>query len=273
MTYLDKYWHCLVQLRGATGRDYAVENDLTFSELERRIVTPWHKGAPFPVAGKVVTDRADVETIKIAHTPQPQQVYGDEHDARMQASGIADMATDRRRIPLNRGKDYTHELLFETLAARAPEPDVGLILRLCERVPRAAQILGSRQRGKAAFVVSDEYDVQDLLHALLRAYLKYTVSEEPLGKVAGAKSGRPDVAIEDLGVLIEAKYVRGPQDQTRLVEEFAQDLLLYSKWAALKHFVYLCYNSSDLRDPEALEKLEGEQNVGGRQFRVYVVLA
>ncbi len=250
-----------------------MENDLTFSELQRRVLTPWHKGVPFPVAGTIINNRNDVQTIKIAHTPELQKVYGNEHDARMRAGGIVDMATDRRCIPLDRGKDYTHELLFETLGARAPEPDVGLILRLCERLPRAAQILASRKRGKASFSIADEYDVQDLLHATLRAYLKYTVTEEPLGKVAGAKSGRADIAIEDLGVLIEVKYVRGPQDQARLVEEFAQDLLLYSKWSLLEHFIYLCYNSADLRDPEALEKLEGKQKVGGREFQVYVVLS
>src|SRR6266511_1386139 len=144
----------------------------------------------------------------------------------------------------------------------APEPDVGLLLLLCERLQRAAQILASRKRGKASFSIADEYDVQDLLHATLRAYLKYTVTEEPLGKVAGAKSGRADIAIEDLGVLIEVKYVRG-----------AQDLLLYSKWSLLEHIIYLCYNSADLRDPEALEKLEGKQKVGGREFPVYVVLS
>ena len=72
---------------------------------------------------------------------------------------------------------------------------------------------------------------------------------------------------------LKAASRRSVQDQARLVEEFAQDLLLYSKWSLLEHFIYLCYNSADLRDPEALEKLEGKQKVGGREFQVYVVLS
>jgi hypothetical protein len=35
----------------------------------------------------------------------------------------------------------------------------------------------------------------------------------------------------------------------------------------------LIYNSARLRDPEALEKLSGWQEVGGRRFEVNVVLA
>jgi DpnII restriction endonuclease len=273
MAYPDNYWHCQVQLRGATGRDYAVENDMTYADLERRILIPWRKGAAFPVAGKVVSARDQVEVIRITRTDRPKDHYAAIHNERMRNSGISDLATDRRLLPLGEGQDFTNELLFEALDATPPEPDVGLMLRICERIPRAARILASRQRGNAPYVVADEYDVQDLLHAVLRCYLKYSIAEEPLGKVAGVKGGRADIAVEDLGVIIEVKYVRSPKDQVRLVEEFAQDTLLYSQWAPLKHFIYLCFNSQDLRDAEALTTLAGEQERNGRRFRVYVVLA
>jgi len=103
--------------------------------------------------------------------------------------------------------------------------------------------------------------------------IKYTVHEEPLGKVGGAHSGRADVAIEEIGTLIELKYVHGPDDQRRIVDEYANDLLLYTKWPHLKHFVYLVYNSQDLRDPEALDKLGGPQNNNGVTFTAHVVLS
>lgn len=107
----------------------------------------------------------------------------------------------------------------------------------------------------------------------MRAYLKYSVQEDPLPKVAGAKSARADVSIEELGILIELKFVRGPDDQKRLFEEFSQDLVLYARWPHLRTLIYLVFNSADLRDAEALEKLSGEQEVGGRRFAVKVVLA
>jgi hypothetical protein len=94
-----------------------------------------------------------------------------------------------------------------------------------------------------------------------------------MGKVAGVRSGRADIAIEDLGTIVEIKFVRGPEDQRRIVEEYSNDLLLYTRWAPLKHLVFMVYNSQDLRDPEGLEKLGGPQNVNGVNFNVYMVLA
>ncbi len=57
------------------------------------------------------------------------------------------------------------------------------------------------------------------------------------------------------------------------MDEYSNDLLLYTKWPHLKHFIYLVYNSQDLRDPEALEKLSGPITMNGVAFTAHVVLA
>ena len=170
------------------------------------------------------------------------------------------------------GTDYTSQLLFETLSSSAPEPDIAMLLRICERLPNSARILATRRRGKQSFELKDEFDAQDLLHSLIRGYFKFSVQEEPLGRVAGGPSSRADIAIEDVGTIIEIKYVHGPADQNRIVEDFAKDLLLYAKWPPLLNFIYLVVNSQDLRDPEALEKLAGDHIVTDKKYRVYVVL-
>jgi hypothetical protein len=196
MAFPERYWHCHVQLIGQ--KNYAVVNDLSFDELQRQIVDPWHRGVQFPVGGLVVRSRDQVEKIKIAHTLRAKEDLANEFFAQKRAQGINDWATNAKLIPLWRGTDHTHELLFATLEGSIPEPEVGLILQLCKRLPAAARILAKRRKGKRRFTITDEYDAQDLLHAVLRAYLKYTVHEEPLGKVGGAHSGRADVAIEEL---------------------------------------------------------------------------
>ena len=81
------------------------------------------------------------------------------------------------------------------------------------------------------------------------------------------------MSIEELGVLVEVKYVRGPEDPKRIFEEYSQDVVLYAQWAHLKTLIYLIYNSDDLRDPEAFEKLSATQEIGGKRFNVRVVLA
>lgn len=275
--YPEKFWHCQLHFlkpRGTkTSRDYAVINDVTFAEIRKQIVEPWHQNRPFSVAGTVVTDRKNVEKIQIVHTPQPQQHYSDQHYAKMHAAGIADLATDSSLLPFSSGTDYTNELLFSEVVDAPPQADVGLVVRLCERLQLATRILLNRTRNKPPYRVEDEYDVQDLLHALIRGYLPYSIQEDPLGKVAGVRAGRADISIEDLRVLIEVKYAREPDDQKKIVQEFSQDLVLYAKWQPLQTLIFLVYNSSRLRDPEMLQKLAGPQDVTGRKFQVKIILS
>lgn len=273
-SYPEKYWHCYVLRPGEKKNSRSgIANDLTFEQLRTEIVEPWRSGKPFAVAGMVVKDRNAISEIRVAHTPEPMKRYSDEHYARMRASGVTDLATDPRHLPFTNGRDFTNELLFSSLDADAPPPDIALVLQLCERLPLAARVLEIRRAGKPPYQIQDEYDVQDLLHAVIRAYIKNSITEEPLGKVGGARSSRADIAVEELGVIIEVKFVRSPKDQARIVDEFAQDLLLYSAWQPLKTFVYFVYNSRDLRDPEALQKLQGSTELNGKKYGTYVILA
>lgn len=268
----ERFWHCRAQCAGE--KDYAVVNDLSFQELQRTVVRPWLAGRPFTISGRIIRTSQEVKEIRIVHTSYPQQVYATQHDAEMRSRSIADLATDRRLLPFRSGEDLTFPLLFEGAAEPEPSADVALVERVCRRLPQAARILTNRLRkGKARFEVADEYDVQDLLHAFLRAYLKYSVQEDPIPKAAGTKSGRADVSIQDLGVLIEVKYVRRPDDQRRIFDEFSQDLMLYAQWPHLRLLLLLIYNSADLRDAEALERLAGPQEVDGRRFEVRIILA
>ncbi|MBE9109311.1 hypothetical protein IQ273_07770 [Nodosilinea sp. LEGE 07298] len=265
------FWHCSVQL--SSSKAVSVANDLTFEELHKLVVSPWLSGTPFVISGTIVRSSAQVVKIRVAHTDKPMEYYAKAYNERMRVQGIADMSTNRRLLPFSHGTDLTFELLFSGAKLAAPEPDEALVEQLCRRLPQSARILGMRSRkGKASYEINDEYDVQDLLHALIRSYIKYSVQEDPLPKVAGAKSSRADISIEDLGILIELKYVHGPDDQKRLFEEFSQDLVLYAQWKPLKTLIYVIYNSADLRDPEALEKLSSETEINGKRFAVKVVL-
>ena len=58
-----------------------------------------------------------------------------------------------------------------------------------------------------------------------------------------------------------------------MFEEFSQDLVLYAQWVHLRTLVYLIFNSGELRDAEAFERLGGQHEVNGRRFEVRVVLS
>ena len=182
--------------------------------------------------------------------------------------------TDLRTLPFSDGQNFTSELLFQSGQEVAPpSADVTLVIRLCERLPKVASILTDRREERQGYPVSDEYDVQDLLQAVLRGYLTHSVQEDPLPKVAGARSSRVDLSIEDLGVIIEVKYARKPADHKRFVREIGEDVLLYAKAAFLKTLIVLVYNSGSLKDAEGLEKLSGSYESSGVRFDVHVILS
>ena len=111
--YPEKYWHCHIEVNtGGKKNTSAVLNDLTIEELWQQVVSPWHAQRPFTVNGTIVRDYGKVQKIKITQTDHPQSYYAEQHNARMHRKGIADMATNRRLLPLSRGQDHTHDFLF-----------------------------------------------------------------------------------------------------------------------------------------------------------------
>lgn len=148
------------------------------------------------------------------------------------------------------------------------------VLDMCRRLPETARVLANRSRkGKPPFEIADEYDVQDLLHATIRSRLKYSVLEDPIPKVAATQSGRADISIEEVGVLIEIKFAREPSDQKTILKQYSEDLVLYARWPHLKTLIFLIYNSHKLSDPDAFLKLTGPHEFPGIHFDVEVVLA
>jgi len=108
---------------------------------------------------------------------------------------------DGVQILLGRLDDYAPEAEFRTGAVTTKSADIELTEVVCSRFKRAARSLLTRRAGKSAFEIKDEYDGQDLLHAMLRCYFKYPVRENPLSKIAGSASTRADLCIDELGLI------------------------------------------------------------------------
>jgi hypothetical protein len=268
----DTYWHCYFGRDPEEKRTYTMVHDLTKQQLLDQVIVPWRVRQPLILGSEVVRDHDAIKAMKIVQTAQRSNVYEAARSRQLGAAGILTFA-GVGFAAFQEGVDFTHELLASTLAAKAPSADVVTLLQVCARLQQAAKPLEHRRQGKTPFAISDEYDVQDLLHSLVRAYFKFVVSEEPIKKLANAKATRADFVVEALGTIVEVKYVHGPNDQGRIVKELGEDLLFYEQWEHLKVFIYLVYNASDLRDPEALDTLSGTRSSGGMQYEVYVVRA
>lgn len=277
--YPEKYWHCQLKIKGESRGwlGARVVNDWDFDEVQKQIILPLKTGRSFIFDGAVINNMEQVEEIRIVYTQHPKSYYIEQYEAKIRRQNDPanfGALADRNLLPIHEGRDYSNELLFSSKILFQLETDITLIVKICERIPYSARILAQRSRiDKKPYTVEDEYDVQDLLHAVIRAYTPYSVQEDPLNKVAGSRAGRVDISIEDLGVLVEVKYAREPKDQAKFVDDFHRDLGLYAKWPPLQYLIYIVYNAVKLRDPEALKRLEGEKEIYGQRFYTYIVLA
>ncbi len=107
-----------------------------------------------------------------------------------------------------------------------PNSPIQLVEQVLKRFHFAARSLANRGHGKASFVMVDEYDVQDLLRAILEAYFDDVIGEDPNPKFAG-KSTRIDLALKKAKIFIEVKRPRKTQSEGDVGEELTTDIPHY----------------------------------------------
>jgi len=134
-------------------------------------------------------------------------------------------------------------------------------LRLKNRVSRPSRL---------GFEIEDEYDVQDLLHALLILEFKDVRTEEYVPSYAGRNS-RVDFFLKNEAIFIETKKTREDLRDTKLVEELFIDIQHYQKHPDCKILYCFIYDPDDLIQNRTaiindLSKEEGE-------FKVKVVFS
>lgn len=90
------------------------------------------------------------------------------------------------------------------------------------RFPIVARQLENRYNDRATIEIGDEYDVQDLLHGLLRIYFQDVREEEWSPSYAGT-SPRIDFLLKNDSVGVEVKMARSNHKQKAIKEELAID--------------------------------------------------
>jgi hypothetical protein len=119
------------------------------------------------------------------------------------------------------------------------------IIGLLEKFHLIARQLRSRHNQRQTLEVNDEYDVQDLLHALLKVKFDDIRREEWTPNYAGG-SARMDIFIKDLGIVIEVKKTRPSLRDKKIGEELIIDIAKYRKHPECNKLICFVY------DPEGL---------------------
>jgi hypothetical protein len=115
-----------------------------------------------------------------------------------------------------------------------------LVERIARRLPDLLLVLRTRQRERPPFVVEDEYDLQDLLHGILKLHFDDVRAEDFAPERAGARS-RIDFVLKSERLVIEAKMTRQGLAAREVGEQLIIDIERYRSHpdcAALLAVVY-----------------------------------
>jgi len=128
-----------------------------------------------------------------------------------------------------------------------------LVVTLCRRFQLFVDRLQTRQRGRPALIIKDEYDVQDLLHAILRLHFDDVRPEEWTPSYAG-KTSRIDFYLPRERTIVEAKMTRAKLGQKEVGDQLIIDKERYRNFPGADTLVCFVYDPQRrCPNPAALE--------------------
>lgn len=128
-----------------------------------------------------------------------------------------------------------------------------LIEVLCRRFHLAARQLLVRHSGRSTLTIGDEYDVQDLMHAMLSLHFEDVRAEEWTPSYGGNAS-RTDFLLKPEQVVIEVKMTRKNLDQKEVANQLIIDKERYKSHSDCKTLICFVYDPEGrCHNPVALE--------------------
>lgn len=144
-----------------------------------------------------------------------------------------------------------------------------LIEKFCDRFHLVARQLRSRHSERATINIEDEYDVQDLFHALLTLEFDDIRPEEWTPSYAGSAS-RTDFLLKQDQIVIEIKKTRKELGAKQVGEQLIIDIKRYKSHPDCKALICFVYDPEGrIANPRGIENdLNGEHE--GVDVRVII---
>ena len=225
--------------------------------LRARFIDPYDRGEPITWNGRTI-DGSDISYIHIASTAHRLDVNlnsGSASNFDRFESGT-DVTNDWITGPPGRLRPNTAE------PPHAPLPDedasaLDRVVHICKRFDVVARQLVRRHASRSTLIIEDEYDVQDLMQALLLVEFEDVRAESWNPTYLGGAS-RVDFLIRDAGIVVEVKKTRERLADREIGKELAEDVTRYSDPAANRGAtVLVCFiydPSRRLANPRGLER-------------------
>jgi len=143
-----------------------------------------------------------------------------------------------------------------------------IVIRLFKRFHQVATTLLQRHNNRPSLKIGDEYDVQDLLEALLRIYFDDVRPEEPTESYAGARTFIDFLLIRQR-IGIEVKH--GDRGNRSVREEINSDKINYQQHTSCKKLLCLVYDPNHrIKNPEGFEN-DLSKPVDDMETKVFVI--
>ena len=159
---------------------------------------------------------------------------------------------------------------FYEINPRITEVDYENILtQIFERFHICARQLKRRHSGRSTLEITDEYDVQDLLNAILRLHFDDVRPEEWTPSYAGGNN-RMDFLLKNEEISIEVKMTRDGLKDKELGEQLIVDIVKYKEHPNCKSLYCFVFDpDGHIRNPRGLERdLTREHD--GLAVKVYI---
>lgn len=155
----------------------------------------------------------------------------------------------------------------ETVSAASPAEILEPLLRRFHSIVRQ---LKHRRQNRPPLTINDEYDAQDLLHAVLRGLFDDVRAEEFAPSYAGGSS-RMDFLLKAERVVIELKMANANLRDKQIGEQLIVDIAKYQKHQDCKRLICFVYDPGGfIKNASGLEN-DLSRNHGALTVRVIVV--
>jgi len=132
-----------------------------------------------------------------------------------------------------------------------------------------AKQLKQRHANRKTLEISDEYDVQDLLHALLKIDFDDVRTEEWTPSYAGSSS-RMDFLLKQEKIVVETKKTRDGLGAKEVGEQLIVDITKYQKHSDCETLLCFVYDSEErIQNPDGIER-DLSQEVDGFEVKVFI---
>lgn len=150
------------------------------------------------------------------------------------------------------------------------EINVDVVLeRIFSRFHKVARQLRDRYNNKPTLEIEDEYDVQDLLHALLQLHFDDIRAEEWTPSYAG-KCARVDFLLKNEEVVIEVKKTRRGLNDKELGDQLIIDVDRYKVYPHCERLVCFVYDPEGrIGNPNGIMSDLNKQHEGFATVYIY----